>query len=271
MRQLMLLLFVVLFVGIGFTLVAQDDDPEPVLQISVAGETCDLAFAEAEAEVDAEATPEIESTEAPEIEATEAPEIETTEEADVEATEAVETSASDAQVITLDAEGCADVLSQLRVAANGTLWIALTAPGEEEWQEFSSVEGDDAPLQFDRRGRYIGCSIPEEGAQVCQVSWEFEDVTYQIEIPVVVGDSFTAPATNTTTSNTAVSTQEPVTSTGGTGEWGACGSCSTCGASANVCVTSPEGACVADPTGCRPASSSSSDSSPSEPATTEEP
>ena len=37
--------------------------------------------------------------------------------------------------ITLDAEGCADVLSQLRVAANGTLWIALTAPGEEAWQE----------------------------------------------------------------------------------------------------------------------------------------
>ena len=54
MRQLILLGFVVLFVGIGFTLVAQDDDGEQILQISVAGETCDLALGETE--VDAEST-----------------------------------------------------------------------------------------------------------------------------------------------------------------------------------------------------------------------
>jgi hypothetical protein len=265
MRQLILLAFVVLFVGIGFTLVAQDDDSDPILQISVAGETCDLALAETEA--DAEATPEIESTEEADIEATEEPEaepeIESTEEADIEATEEPESSdTAEGTVITLASEGCEEVLSQLRVASNDTLWIALSAPGEEEWQEFSTVEGDDAPLKFDRRGRYIGCSIPEEGTQVCQVVWEFEGVTYQIDIPVAVGDSFTSAPAASSSSNTSVSTQEPSSSTA-SGQWGACGSCSACGANSNVCRTSPEGACIADPAGC--------DAPPMSPATTEEP
>lgn len=33
--------------------------------------------------------------------------------------------------------------------------------------------------------------------------------------------------------------------------WGACGSCDTCGHPANECVTSPEGACLWDPTTCQ--------------------
>ena len=271
MRRFILLTFIGLLVGMGFTLFAQEgDDEPPVLQLNVAGVTCDLVLAETEA--DAEATSE--ATEAAEPDEAEEPEIDATEEPELEVTEEAESSSeAEAPVISLDSEDCANVISRLRVASNGTLWIAISVPGEEDWQEFSTVEGDDSPLQIDRRGRYIGCANPEEGAQVCSVVWEFEGVTYQIDIPIVVGDSFTAPSGNTTsntTSNTAVSTQEPSSSTA-TGQWGACGSCSTCGADSSVCVTNPEGVCVADPTGCRPASSGSGDSGPPPPQTTEEP
>jgi hypothetical protein len=257
MKRILFVLLIMLLLGVSLTLVAQDDTDEvPIMQISVAGFTCDLVLegvdAGAEATEQAETTPEMEATE----EATEEPEVETTEEPAIEATEEADTE-SELPVITLGEE-CDDVIAQLRVARNGTLWIALSVPDEEEWQEFDVPEDEEFEPQFDRRGRFIGCNIPAEGEQVCRITWTQGDVTYVIEIPVIVGNAFNAaqPASNTSSS------AEPTSSNTSSGEWGTCGSCSTCGANANTCVTSPEGQCVADPARC---------DSPPQPMTTEEP
>ena len=274
MKRLLFVLLLILLLGVSLTILAQDDtDDAPIMQISVAGVTCDLVLEEADAEPEMESTEEAEST--PEIAATEEataePEDEATEEPAVEATEEAD-SGSQQAVITLG-DDCEDVLSQLRVAQNGTLWIALSVPDEEEWQEFDVPEDEEFAAQFDRRGRFIGCNIPAEGEQVCRVTWTQRDVTYVIEIPIIVGNAFVAPQPASNASSAA----EPAASTSNTGEWGACGSCSTCGANASICVTSPDGQCVADPARCdaRPPASSAggsdggSDAPP--PATTEEP
>lgn len=235
----------VIVVGLfGLILLAQDeaDDDVPILQITVSGETCAMVILESE---EIEATPEPEETPEPEM----TPELDNTSEPDY-------------PIITLS-EDCEDLIPLLLNAKNGTIWIALAVPDEEEWQQFEPYEEDDYPPQFDGRGRFVGCSIPQEGEQICHAIWELDEIVYLLEIPIFVGDAYITP------SNDVVSTQESNQSSIG---WGACGSCDSCGTDASLCVLNPEGICLADPEGCGTGSTNDTSSdSPSSPATTEEP
>jgi hypothetical protein len=225
-----LIFFVVLALLLLPTVFAQFDDEEnSSLIVTVGTETCALVLKDS---LEAEATAE--ASEVPELpEATEVAEIM------AEATEAAE---GEMTVLTVGDDCDANAF---RLASNGTLWIAISLEGEEDWQVFEAVEGDTSAPNFDRRGRFIGCRNPNEGEQVCRVQWEYEGTSYLIEIPIYVGDAFTA--------GVPISTAEPDSSTPtGSGEWGACGSCSTCGGPENICVLSPDGLCLADPATCGP-------------------
>ncbi|MBL8156961.1 MAG: winged helix-turn-helix transcriptional regulator, partial [Anaerolineae bacterium] len=59
------------------------------------------------------------------------------------------------------------------------------------------VADDENPPRLDRRGRYVGCSIPELGEQVCQVLWSHQGITYRIVIPVFVTGRVEAVVTAT--------------------------------------------------------------------------
>jgi len=227
MRKLVVPIIILAFVLLGLSVFAQEEveDEAPILEISGAGKSCSLAEFVPE---DSEATPEAENT----------PEPETTAEADK----------ADYPIITLG-DDCEDVIPKLTAASNGTVWIAISMPDEEDWQEFSALEEDDFPPQFDKRGRFIGCHNPHEGEQICSVLWENEEIIYLIEIPIFVGDAYT-PRTNT-----SIETSSQAEAS--TGEWGACGSCDSCGADSSQCVLSPSGACVADPKTCSSGISSS--------------
>ncbi len=184
-------IIVVSLILVGVTALAQDAaEDDALLTITIATERCNLVLvddsAEAEATAEAEVTPEAEIT----------PEPEVTPDPDAEPM-------SDYPVITLGDE-CDTVIPLLRVPNNGTLWLALAMPDEDDWQQFAVLENDDFPPALDRRGRFIGCAIRAQGEQTCRVLWTYDDVTYLVEIPVIVGDAFIAP---TTVPATAVPTE----------------------------------------------------------------
>jgi hypothetical protein len=140
-------------------------------------------------------------------------------------------------------EDCEALIPDLLVASNGTLWLALDIPdseGRADWQTFTSAD-ESAPLQFDGRGRYVGCANRMQASKFVRFCGTMATLTYRIEIPIFVGEAYIPPAVT----NDAVSDDETVT-----GEWGACGSCDSCGASPDQCVTAPDGACLADPNRC---------------------
>lgn len=152
-------------------------------------------------------------------------------------------------VLTLGSD-CFEVTPHLQVARNGTLWMALAIPNEPDWQRFTAIEGDPYPPKFDKRGRFVGCSIPVEGEQVCRFGWDNFGEHYVIEIPVLIGRAYVAPAQSTGVS-TAVSTPvPPPVSTPNSGVWGDCGSCTTCGGPVEHCVLAPDGMCVWDARRC---------------------
>src|SRR5262249_11147979 len=69
----------------------------------------------------------------------------------------------------------------LLVPSNGTLWLSLTnADDPNTFLKLSVVEGDEYPPKLDRRGRYFGCAIPEQGDQLCQVMAEVNGSMYWI-------------------------------------------------------------------------------------------
>jgi hypothetical protein len=221
---LFFLLFALLLLPV-FIAQPQEGEENPILSLTVGSESCELVLQSEASEAEATA----EASEAPE----DSEEAEATPEATEEALEMI--------VLTVSAD-CNP--NAFRLASNGTLWIALSVDGEEDWQEFAALEEDESAPSFDRRGRFVGCRNPNEGEQLCRLVWEFEGVRYLIEIPIFVGDAFTAGVPISVQQNSSSS------ETAGTGEWGACGSCSSCDGASDVCVTSPEGLCVADPARC---------------------
>ncbi|MFN8375662.1 MAG: hypothetical protein U0694_22680 [Anaerolineae bacterium] len=109
-------------------------------------------------------------------------------------------------VLTLS-DDCANLLSQLQVPENGVLWLSLSLQDDPDSAlPLSSLADDDFPPQLDRRGRYFGCSIPDQGEQVCRVVVTVGEVSYQIDVPVTVEGAFVAP-----TSTAAPSAPEPTT------------------------------------------------------------
>ena len=197
----------------------------PGLKITVSNQTCDMALAETAA------TPEATA--------------ETTPEAQPEST-AVSTPSY--PVLTLSSD-CYTVTSLLFVPSNGILWVALALPNEPEWQHFAALASDPNPPQFDKRGRYVGCSIPQTGAQTCQFLWQNLDTTYLIQLPVTVHNAYVAPVTNTPVPTTGAPISTPLP-TNDSGIWGSCGSCTTCGGPVEQCVTSPQGECLWDAATC---------------------
>jgi hypothetical protein len=201
---------VVALVVWSLPLMAQDTDDTPVFVLTVGSQSCTLAPAEVEATPEAEVT---DATEEPTEEATATPRptltptpSTTTEEATPEA-EAEGFSTGELVVLTLS-EDCIELLEQLQVPENGVLWISITLEDDPDSSlPLSSLEDDEFPPQLDRRGRYFGCSIQEQGEQVCRVVVTLDGVSFQIDVPVVVEGAFVAPATAAPTTSAPV--EEP--------------------------------------------------------------
>jgi hypothetical protein len=136
MRRIFLILTITLF-SVTLIAFAQDTPADDAILILTLGDaSCSLVVDMPDAEV----TPEPDAT-------SDEPEI---------------------PVLTLG-EDCEALIPDLLVASNGTLWIALDIPdseGRADWQTFTSAE-ESAPLQFDGRGRYVGCANRDAGEQVC--------------------------------------------------------------------------------------------------------
>jgi hypothetical protein len=162
------------------------NDEDPSLRLNVSGWICNLAL------VDEDSMPE--TTAEPEV----TPEAEVTPEPIPDEDYALKITVGD---------DCDDVIARLRAASNGTLWLALSVPSEDAWQQFATLEDDDYPPRLDRRGRYIGCHHPEQGEQVCRVLWEHDETIYLVEIPIMVGGPYIAPVA--TLSPTSTPTQPP--------------------------------------------------------------
>jgi len=203
------------------------------LELTVAGKTCHMALAG-----DSAATPEV-GVEAP---------AQTPAEATAEATSDASSSADGNYTLVELGDDCADVIPHLYAPTNGTLWIALALPNEFPWQQFMTVADDPNPPKFDTRGRFVGCSNPDEGEHTCSLLWEHEGTTYRIDIPLLVGRAYFSTARATPTEE-AISTP-PVNS----GVWGDCGSCTTCGGPVEHCVLAPDNTCVWDAERCEPKS-----------------
>lgn len=214
----------------------------PGLEISVGGHTCSLVLANTLA--DAAAITPAATTEA-------------TSEAAPEAAPAA-TAEPTYPLLTLG-DDCFEVAAYLGVPSNDVLWIALALPNEPTWQRFSIDPADKFPPKLDRRGRFVGCTIPEQGAQTCRVLWENFGTTYAIEIPLSVRQPYIPPpATNTPVAPAApavvpaapISTAVPVSTPNNSGLWGDCGSCTTCGGPVEHCVLAPDNTCVWDAARC---------------------
>lgn len=153
-------------------------------------------------------------------------------------------------LLTLGAD-CADVITRLHVPNNDILWVKFAVvENEPDWQKFEAVPGDAHPPRFDKRGRFVGCEIPQMGDQTCRVLWDYQNTTYLVEIPIVVRSAYIAPVV-TNTPIPAVSTAAPIpVSTPNSGVWGSCGSCTTCGGPVEHCVLAPDNTCVWDAFRC---------------------
>ena len=53
--------------------------------------------------------------------------------------------------------------------------LALRLADEGAWLTLFPVEDDQFPPHLDRRGRYFGCVIPDEGEQTCRVLVDLND------------------------------------------------------------------------------------------------
>jgi hypothetical protein len=154
-------LFTVLLLSFPFLVFTQNEDCEPpILTLTVAGESCSLR---------------INTNDTPETTPEPGDEPETM-----------------YPIISLS-DDCENVILQLVVSSNGTLWLGVRQPEEEDWQQFQLLEDDEFPPALDRRGRYIGCFNPNQGSQTCSVLWESDGDVYLIEIPIFVGAAYFAP------------------------------------------------------------------------------
>ena len=230
------LLLVALAVSVALVL-GQADTPTPPpansghgLRVTVTNKTCSMETGE-EIIVTPEATSDLAVTQ------------------DISVTEAVSSAAY--PVLTLGSD-CDEARAYLTVPSNDVLWVGFAIPNEPDWQRFEPVPGDEHPPRFDKRGRFIGCTIPLKGEQICRALWQNNGTTFEIEIPVTVRSAYVAPIASTNTPSASfVSTAAPIpVSTPNSGIWGSCGSCTTCGGPVEQCVQSPDNTCVWDAARC---------------------
>ena len=192
---------------------AQDDSGDgPVFVLSVGTRSCTLALEGAdEVEGTAEATTEANAvpraTYRPTLTpAAPAPSADATENATEGA--AVGFNAGELVVYTLGDE-CDNVISQLEVPENGTLWLSISLQDDPNTSlPLSILVDDEFPPQLDRRGRFFGCEIQAQGEQICRVVVTVGDILYQIDVPVVVQGAFFAE-TNTPAPEAPQATNTP--------------------------------------------------------------
>jgi hypothetical protein len=191
---------------VGFTiwslpLLAQETPPtEPVFVLTVGSRSCTLATAPEEA---VEAATETSAAPRPTYRPTLTP-IPRTPSADATEEPADGFNTGDLVVLTLS-EDCANLISQLQVPENGTLWLSLSLQDDPNVAlPLSALVDDPYPPQLDRRGRFFGCEIAAQGEQVCRVVVTVGETSYQIDVPVVVEGAFVAPPAAAPTSAPAV-------------------------------------------------------------------
>jgi hypothetical protein len=235
MRRFAVFAAVVLLLTSVAMVIGQTDAPsgdDPGLTITVDNQSCGLTLADASAAT---------------LESTAAATLEATSEATPESTS--EVSAPTAYTRLALGGDCYEVTPHLYVASNDVLWVAVALPNEPNWQHFSIDPADPHPPKLDRRGRFIGCSVPLEGTQTCRALWENFGTVYAIEIPISVGKAYYGPPPTNTPAATAVPVV-PVSTPNNSGVWGSCGSCTTCGGPVEHCVLAPDNTCVWDAFRC---------------------
>lgn len=199
-------LLVVVLAGL---VAAQDDDnteadPEdaidPLLELTVAKNTCalvlvgdDLDEIETADEDDAieltpEATPEATSAVTPELTVDQSEDLgilPTAQPTPLPTVHPIDPITDAYPVFTLG-DDCENVIPYLEMLTTETRWMAVSSSEEEAWLTLTPVDDDQFPPHLDRRGRYFGCIIPEEGEQACRVLVDLNDTMLLVEIPVVV-------------------------------------------------------------------------------------
>ena len=84
-------------------------------------------------------------------------------------------------------ESCVAVLSRLRASVDQAVWLSLDVDDNSDWLQLHTVSTDDNPPTLDRRGRYFGCKMPENGFHTCRVGFEMKGQHYQVFVPMRVG------------------------------------------------------------------------------------
>jgi hypothetical protein len=203
-----------LVLGLGLwslpSMAQETSSDTPVFVLSVGSRSCTLAADSVEVaqEATAEASAAPRATYRPTL--TPIPQPANADETP-EAEAAVEGFSSGELVVLTLSDDCADLIEQLEVPENGTLWLSISLENDPETSlPLSTLADDEYPPQLDRRGRFFGCEIGEQGEQVCRVVVTVDDVSYQIDVPVVVQGAFIAPEpTSAPTSAPAEPTSAP--------------------------------------------------------------
>ena len=161
-------------------IIAQDEQDTPTFTLSIGNRSCDLTLIE----------PEDDDIASEDDDGTSGDD------------DGIEEDAPPTYTIGDDCEGLQNFLADH--PSNERLWLALSHPEEDGWLELETTEDDDYPPQLDRRGRFFGCLIPEQGEQACFVSATLGDTTYAFIIPFTIGNAYYAPQPQ------SIATEEPI-------------------------------------------------------------
>lgn len=84
-------------------------------------------------------------------------------------------------------DSCTSVLSRLRADINETLWLGLSVTNDSDWLPLHQLSTDQHQPLLDKRGRYLGCRMPEDGFHTCKIGVELNGQHYKVFIPFRVG------------------------------------------------------------------------------------
>ncbi len=110
-------------------------------------------------------------------------------------------------------ETCVAVHSRLRAPIDQTVWLSLSLDEQSDWLTLYTLPYDAHPPTLDRRGRYFGCAMPENGFHTCRVSFEVKGIKYQVLVPMRVGVVRDYPLATVRPTRPVTSSNESVAST----------------------------------------------------------
>ena len=126
-------------------------------------------------------------------------------------------------------DSCVAVLSRLRASIDQAVWLSLSITDQSDWLKLHTIHNDRHTPQLDKRGRYFGCAMPENGFHTCRIGFEMRGQRYQVFVPMRVGvlkhygdrttvrKTRTATPTKTIVSNTVVDDTPQLTTRYGRG------------------------------------------------------